>query len=546
MKSLILYVLLISFSFSQKIDFSTLESGKRGDKYRIWIYFKDKEDSGKISVSQKAHQRRLDHGTKTNYSWYDLKVSPKYINSIQSLGLKIENESRWLNAISVNCSEEHIYLIVSLPFVKKIEPVKGYKKKHFDLIEGIQTGVRDFDYGDANIQVEQINVHLLHAQGLTGQGIRVLLLDTGYNLSHNALNHINVIAQRDFINDDDQTANETDFEENINQDDHGTKILSIIAANSPGNLIGPAFEADFLLAKTEDVSQEWQQEEDDYVAGLEWGEVNGADIASSSLGYADWYTESDFDGNTAITTIAVDIAVGLGVICVTAVGNGYAIAPADADSVISVGAVNNMGEIASFSTRGPTFDGRIKPEVCAQGVNVWAISGNNNSDFINIYNGTSASTPLVAGATALIIQARPTWSPMEVRESILMTSSMADSANNTYGYGIMNAAAAIEYWSTAGTNELIHQPNNYSIVATYPNPFNPSINIEVTSIGASIIKVSIFSFNGKFIENLFHGDIINSTKIIQWEPDNISSGIYLVRLVNNRKESVYRKITYIK
>ena len=128
-----------------------------------------------------------------------------------------------------------------------------------------------------------------------------------------------------------------------------------------------------------------------------------------------------------------------------------------------------------------------------------------------------------------------------------MTSSMADSANNTYGYGIMNAAAAIEYWSTSGTNELIHQPNNYNIVAAYPNPFNPSINIEVTSIGESIIKVSIFSFNGKFIENLFHGDIINSTKrIIQWEPDNISSGIYLVRLVNNRKESVYRKITYIK
>ena len=177
-----------------------------------------------------------------------------------------------------------------------------------------QSNKREFDYGDANVQIEQINAHLLHDQGLTGQGITILLLDTGYDLSHDALNHVNIVSQKDFINDDDQTANENDFEQNVNQDDHGTKILSIIAANSPGNLIGPAFDAGFLLAKTEDVSQEWQQEEDDYVAGLEWGEINGADIASSSLGYADWYTKSDFDGNTAITTIAVDIAVGLGLV----------------------------------------------------------------------------------------------------------------------------------------------------------------------------------------------------------------------------------------
>ena len=409
-----------------------------------------------------------------------------------------------------------------------------------------QSNKREFDYGDANVQIEQINAHLLHDQGLTGQGITILLLDTGYDLSHDALNHVNIVSQKDFINDDDQTANENDFEQNVNQDDHGTKILSIIAANSPGNLIGPAFDAGFLLAKTEDVSQEWQQEEDDYVAGLEWGEINGADIASSSLGYADWYTESDFDGNTAITTIAVDIAVGLGLVCVTAVGNGYAIAPADADSVISVGAVNNLGEIASFSTRGPTFDGRIKPEVCAQGVNVWAVSGNNNSDFINIYNGTSASTPLIAGATALLLQALPTLSPMEIREAVLMTASMSDNPNNTYGWGIMDAAAALDYWATSNTTNSKVFPSTYNLLKTYPNPFNPFINIEIISFGEMITDVSIVSLNGQYLENIFQGEVVNSKKIISWNPNNLSSGIYLVRLVNDKEQKIYKKITYLK
>ena len=545
MKSLF-FIILISFGLSQKIDFDLFEPGKRGNDYKIWIYFTDKIGSELINISEETKQRRQKHASKIDNSWYDLKVSANYIRAIEAIGIDIENESRWLNAVSTVCSQKDIEAISVFSFVKKIKPVKGYKKKYFNEIDIYQLDGREFDYGDANTQVEQINAHLLHEQGLTGQGIRVLLLDTGYDLSHDALNHINIVGQKDFINDDNQTANENEFEQNINQDDHGTKILSIIAANSPGSLIGPAFNADFLLAKTEDVSQEWQQEEDDYVAGLEWGEVNGADIASSSLGYADWYSETDFDGNTATTTIAVDIAVSLGLVCVTAVGNGLAIAPADADSVISVGAVNNFGEIASFSSRGPTFDGRIKPEVCAQGVNVWAVSGNSNTEFINIYNGTSASTPLVAGAIALILQGMPTFSPMEVREAVLLTGSMADEPNNIYGWGIMDAHAALSYLSTSSIKNSKSFPVNYSILKTYPNPFNPSINIEVQSTGELITDIAIISFGGHYVENIFRGKISNSIQTILWEPDNISSGIYFVRLINDKNQSLYKKVTYLK
>ena len=551
MKSVLLFILLISFSLSQKIDLKVLDHGKRGNEYRIWIYFKDKAGSELINITQEAQQRRQKHATKIDNTWYDLKVAPDYINAIRLLGLKVENESRWLNAISVICSENDLDSIAMLPFVKKIEPVKRYKKKYFEVGEDIHPGSRDFDYGNAQTQIEQINVHELHNQGYTGEGIRILVIDTGFDLSHNAYHSVDVIDQWDVINNDSQTANENQNEHNDSQDSHGTKILSLIAANLPGELLGTAFDAEFLLAKTEIMAEEIQQEEDNLVAGLEWGELNGADIVSISLGYFDWYEYEDMDGNTAVTTVAIDIAVSLGLVCVTGAGNWanidwyYIAAPADADSVISVGAVNNIGEITNFSSRGPTFDGRIKPEVCAMGRSVWHVSSSNTTDYVTA-SGTSSSAPLVAGAIALIWQARPDLSPMQLREAVLMTASMANSPNNTYGHGIMDAASALNYWSTSSISKSKSYADSYNVLRTYPNPFNPSINIEITSIEESITDVSIILFSGQFVKNIFKGKIFNSTQIISWEPDNLSSGIYLVRLTNDKNESRYKKITYLK
>ena len=545
MKNVFLLVFIISFCFSQIINVQNLEKANRGLHYRVWVYFKDKVESSHIEVAQKTHERRLKHSTKNNFDWYDLKVSSNYIKAIKDLGLNIENESRWLNAISITCTESYIDTILSFSFVRKVEPVIGFKKKLFEpKINDFES--RDFDYGEGFSQIAQINIHELHNQGFTGEGVRVLILDTGFDLSHNAFSHLNVIAQRDFINDDDQTANQSEDEHNINQDSHGTAILSIIGSYALGNLIGSAFNAEFLLAKTEDVSQEWQQEEDDYVAGLEWGEANGAEISSSSLGYADWYEQADFDGNTAITTNAIDIAVSLGVVCVTAVGNGYMIAPADADSVISVGAVNDNGIIASFSTRGPTADGRIKPEVCAQGVGVRITSANNNSQFANIYSGTSASTPLVAGGAALIKQARPSWSPMQIREAIMMSASMADNINNDYGYGIMNASAAVNYWVESGNDYGNQEPNKFVIMKAYPNPFNPSLNIDISLHDQSLDKIEIFSYNGELISTIWEKMYDTSVMNIKWHPQSLSSGVYFIRLKLSNDQIKMKKVTYIK
>ena len=550
MRYVALFIMIQSMVFCKKFDLQEMELGKRGDSYRVWIYFTDKNGSLPVEISQKAMNRRAKNGTTENNLWYDLPVPQGYVDRISSVGITIINESRWLNAVSAVCSISDLDRIVTFPFIDHIKPVIGYRKNSDIEFPDISPYSRDFDYGNAQEQIEQINVHELHEQGYTGEGVRILLLDTGFDLNHDALNQINVIAQWDVINDDDETANETDEEDAEGQDYHGTAVLSTIAANAPGELVGVAFDSEFLLAKTEDVTQEVQQEEDNYVAALEWGEENGADIVSTSLGYLDWYEYSDMDGNTAVTTIGVDIAVGLGMVCVTAAGNSgnddwyYIIAPADADSVISVGAVWDNGSIASFSSHGPTSDGRIKPEVCARGRQTWCVNPNSTTNYSQL-SGTSLACPLVGGAAALIIQARPEWTAMQVREAMMMTASMADSANNTYGHGILNAVNAVNYEATANLDDSDFQPKDFQLIRAYPNPFNPSINIEIEIGSPYGLKVDVLSYDGSYIANIYDDWASDKLQQLKWEPNDLSSGIYFIRAVYNGN-FLYKKVTYIK
>ena len=546
----ILILLSITIVFGEKFNSELITFGKRDNFYRAWIYFYDKAGSEMCHISQKAIDRRAKSDVQSNHLWYDLEVSQIYINDILELGITIENESRWLNAVSVVCKISDIEKIAKLKSVKKIEPVIGYKKSKIEYADDSLSNSRDFDYGNALAQIEQINVHELHNAGYTGEGVIILVIDTGFNLTHNALANINVIAQWDVINNDSETANETSAEISNSQDHHGTAILSTIAANAPGEFMGVAFDAEFLLAKTEDVTQEVQQEEDDYVAGLEWGEALGADVVTSSLAYLDWYTYEDMDGNTAVTTNAIDIASGLGLVCVNSAANEgnatwyYIAAPADADSVISVGAVNLYGEIASWSSHGPTFDGRIKPEVCARGGYTWCINPNSTTQYIQL-NGTSLSAPLVGGAVALIIQAQPDWSAMQVREATLMTASQSSDPDNSYGYGIMNAADAVEYEATVAIDRPDDLPSEFHVTNAYPNPFNPSLIIEVSGAVGEYLTVDIFSLTGKSITNVYTGTVFQPNQKMIWSPENIPNGIYVIRSILNG-QSQFQKVTYLK
>ena len=437
-----------------------LASHPAADRVPVWVFFIDKGitsagrlrravDRERAQISERALSRRS--RVRAGVERDDLPVHGEYISAVRTAGLELRRTSRWLNAVSGNVPRERLSELSALPHVKSVRLLRQRRPRRPDLEAQIMT-----DYGLSRNQLELINVPAAHAMGYSGYGVLIALLDTGFSLEHEALSDVDIAAEYDFIFDDEDTRNDPAVDE-LQQDTHGTAVLSVIGGRAPERLIGPAFNASYLLAKTEDVRGETVIEEDHWVSAIEWAERLGADIVSSSLGYYDWYKYEDMDGNTAVTTVAADRAVAKGMVVCVSAGNErksawrYITAPADADSVIAVGAVNSKGVITAFSSAGPTADGRIKPEVVAQGSGVVAANARKANDYLSTA-GTSMSAPLVAGAAALVIEAHPRWTPMQVRQALISTADRATQPDNLYGYGLVDAAAAIEYRQDGDVN----------------------------------------------------------------------------------------------
>jgi len=441
---------------------------------KAWIYFKDKgsDDPAVLkrlaletrgTLSPRAIQRRAKtRGTADPVDFEDLPVFAAYIDAVRPFITNMRTESRWFNAISVEASPEALPRIAALNCVRAVDIVRGFKRS--EPIAPLEAGPAapaalppsvlpplKTIYGPSYRQIEQIHVRSLHEMGLTGRGVLVGMLDVGFRKTHEAFRSAHLIAERDFVMKDNDVqrdwTNPADY-----SDAHGTATWSLLGGYAPGKIIGPAFGADFILAKTEDDRSETPIEEDYWAAAIEWAEGYGVDVVSSSLGYTDWYQFKDMDGKTAVTTKAANRATDLGVVVVNAAGNErlqpwrHIIAPADGYDVIAVGAVDANGNLASFSSPGPTADGRIKPEVCAMGVRtIVAASGATTGDaYYQWGNGTSYATPLVAGAVALLLEAHPTWTPALVRDALMSTASRASSPDNNYGWGVINAAGAVK------------------------------------------------------------------------------------------------------
>jgi hypothetical protein len=450
--------------------------------YAVWVYFSDRGlavDALNAAVAGAASAlppRTLARRAKMKPAGAaladaaDLPVAAAYLAAVQATGAAPRRQSRWLNAASFNATAAQIRDIAGLPFVRKLELVAKFRRPEpevaaeelaqslaaRDAARAGKASVWTLEYGGSLPDAEQINVPAVHDLGIHGQGVIIGMLDTGFKTTHVALSDIDVLARYDFVNDDDVVENEPG--DPSSQHNHGTITLSAIMGYEPGELIGPAFGASVILAKTEDVSQEVPIEEDNWVAGLEWIESLGADVVSSSLGYYDWYEFADLDGNTAVTTIAADLAVGRGLVVVNSAGNsrngfGHIIAPADGDSVIAVGAVSLSGEYASFSSPGPTYDGRIKPDVMALGVGNHVVSVQSDTEY-GTASGTSLSCPLAAGVAALVLSRVPSLNPLQVREAMRETADRAQAPDNDYGWGILDALAAVTYWGAS----IVHTP----------------------------------------------------------------------------------------
>ncbi|KAL0488465.1 hypothetical protein AKO1_015622 [Acrasis kona] len=419
---------------------------------------KDRIDySSAISdISQEAIARRRKQMGRTDvFDETDLPVHEAYIQkTLEVLNINYNNvrtRSRILNAISIKISDEtQLSVLANLPFIKFIDVVTTFKKtpsrETSPAPKTRSTQQSTLNYGISEPQLQQINAIQAHQQGLNGTGVIVAVLDCGFRLDHVAFKNLNIINTFNFINNNtnvDNGPNDPD-----NQRYHGTYTLSTIGGMDPVNgFYGPAFASKYLLAKTEYVATETIVEEDYYMSGVEWAERNGAQVLSASLGYTGWWRPEEIDGKSAITTRAVNWATDRGVVCVTSAGNeglkGIKV-PADAFNSIAVGAIYLNGTIARFSSRGPSYDGRIKPEVVALGVSTQCADPKTNNKYAPV-SGTSLSTPLVAGAAALLLQSHPNWTVAQVKEALTATADNAYSPNNVVGWGLIDIIKANSY-----------------------------------------------------------------------------------------------------
>ncbi len=459
---------------------------------KYWIYFKDKPENQKPDLSHRSLERRFQQGILLDEK--DYPVSTFYIQQLENFGFTIERKSKWLNAVTLYADYQDIQKLKNLNFIIQIEPVKKWKVYKPAINHHDKTAI---NYGASEIQNKMLNIEYLHDKGFKGAGKLVGVFDSGFiNANqHPAFSHIynsnRVLATYNFVN------NNTNV---YTLDGHGTNVWSCIAANVPDTLVGTGFEASFLLAVTENVFSETTAEEDNWLAAMEWADSLGVDIINTSLGYnimdgGLFYTYADMDGNSTIITRAADIAASKGILCVISAGNEgnndwkKITAPCDADSVLCVGSVNSNKSRSSFSSMGPTFDGRIKPDVMAMGGTAAVASTNLNYSYSS---GTSFSAPIITGFVASLWQANPNKTNMEIIDAIKKSSDRASNPDTLYGWGIPNAARA----DSLLKGFTIKKDSPFQNLIIYPNPAKDKIYFENLPPQTFI---TLYDFSGKQI-----------------------------------------------
>ena len=520
----------------------------QSDTQKLWVFFTDKGltraeeqsaiDAFRAELPERARLRRAKVGFDVNIN--DVPVAARYVESVAATGVEVVTKSRWLNAVSVFADGEQAAAIAALPFVRETRPVGRGTKRLPDMTpadgqHSAEPTGRVLDYGESQGQLEQIQVDQLHDEGLDGTGVLIAMLDTGFDTDHQVYRHLNIVAERDFINDDSETADQPGDPEG--QDGHGTATLSCVGGKYPGELYGGSYAAGFVLCKTEILDEEIQTEEDYWQEAVEWADSLGADVVSSSLGYLEWYTYEDMDGNTAVTTIAADMAAARGLVVVNSMGNEgynpwlYMIAPADGDSVLAIGAVDIDGNRVDFSSVGPTYDGRMKPDVMALGLGAYVATTGDTASYANA-SGTSFSCPLTAGAVGLLVQAHPDWSPIEIIEALRSTATQSSSPDTLMGWGIVQAHdARYAGWAGVDSGEV---PVARVIWAS-PNPTSRGTLVEFILSERGRALVAVYDASGRLVRTLTDRVLPAGPHAIKWDGRDesshpVASGVYFARL----------------
>ncbi len=521
-----------------------------------WVQFTDKNNSPysinnpEAFLSQRALQRRANLGIDVDE--HDLPVNPQYLQAVADCGAQLLNPSKWLNGVSVYTNNTSVINAINeLAFVSAVRncpnnPEAQEHKEHWMATElspvAANRGVNGY-YGGAEKQLTQLNANILHDLGYDGTGVVVAVLDGGFvgtdihPCFDNMREEGRLLGVRDFVYGSTSV---------YSQSTHGTSCLSTMAAYDPNNMVGTAPKASYYLIHTESGDYENIVEEYNWVSGAEYADSLGVDVCSTSLGYIDFdlgqwnHPFEHFDGNTAPSSIGAEIAASRGMICLIAAGNegdgtctlGI---PSDAEHVLTVGAVNSHGTRASFSSVGPTYDGRIKPDVMAMGESTYVASGYISWGGTPYYNGdgTSFATPVLAGAVACLRQARPNASVQEICDAVRQSGDRASNPDSKYGYGIPDFSKAIEMLKMDESSVTKEE-----LISVYPNPSHGSVSVALNC--GEQADFAVYDMMGRCLYNCICNELGNS--VLENYLSGLEPGIYFVSVISGSESQTVKLV----
>lgn len=525
-----------------------------------WVYFKDKPNSPTFLQDplQMLSQRSLDRRTAQNIllDLKDVPVDVTYYSQLKNdANVTVLGKSKWLNAIHVQGTQTNIKeLLNTFSFIESIDfadkSLNANAKKNGLKANAKNIGKKivashqnkfsetttDFNYGNAENQIKMLKGDYLHQQNFKGEGMQIAIIDAGFP-------NVNTLAAFKRIRDNNQILGGYNFaDRNTNfyaRNNHGTHVLSTIAGYLENEFVGTAPNAKFYLFISEIAETETVLEETLWVEAAERADSLGVNVINTSLGYTTFdnsnysHTYSDMDGKTTFISRGAEIGASRGMILVNAAGNEgndswkYIGAPADAVSVFSIGAVNSSENIASFSSFGPTADNRIKPDVLAQGLSSAII--NYSSGNVSTSNGTSFSSPIMAGVIACFWQAFPSKTNFEIMDLIRKSADRFNNPTDQYGYGIPDFEAAY--------NQVLALDNfKNASIKIFPNPIKDTFSISVNAYAVESLSIQIYNILGQLV---FENSKLVSKTI---DSKSLKNGIYILKIQYENQQKTVKLI----
>ncbi len=510
-----------------------------------WIFFSDKEnvqqsiDNPIIILSQEALDRKALHNIPIDAR--DVPVNENYIAQIKNqTGIIVYAKSKWKNCVYVRGTVNNIDALLDLPFVTEVEYAD--KSMNFAGINipvedkfATQTNTRtEFNYGFASNQIEMLAGDYLHQEGYTGTGMRIAVLDSGFP-------GVDTEDGFAYVRDDGRILGTYDFVDRSiiinNNSSHGTRTFSDMGGYIENEFVGTAPDASYYLFKTEDVTSETPVEEAYWVEALERADSLGVHVVNTSLGYRSYdnpaysHTYQDLDGQTTFSARGANIAFEKGMLLVTSAGNSgngsfpWVGTPGDSPGMLTIGAVNADGNYASFSSIGPTVDGRVKPDVMAQGASAYVINQNNQ---IVTNSGTSFSSPITAGVIACLWQAGPEYTNAQIMQLVKESAHLYNNPTNQMGYGIPNFQLALD--NLLGIeNQILDE------FAIYPNPVMEKLYFVFPKNGSNQINVSLYNVLGSLV---LEGTVQSTKNFI--DLSGFRNGVYILNISTENKTQTFK------